>query len=84
MGSALHALGDGREARPETGEVDQAGHEGRYLNVRALDKGCDELFDGWQEGFPDLVRRRGRWCRRQALVKRRFTPDDLCGLLCEV
>lgn len=82
MGGALHALGDRRKTRPEAGEINQAGHESGDLNVRALDERCDELFDGWQEGFSDLVGRSSRWCRRQTLVKRRFTPDDLCGLLC--
>ena len=84
MGGALHALGNGRKARPETGEVDQAGHESGDLDVRALDKGCDELLDRGQERLPDLVGRGGRWCGRQVLVERRFTPDDLCGLLCKV
>lgn len=84
VGGAFHALGDRREARPEARKVDQACHQSGNLDVRTLDKGCDELFDGWQERFPGLVGRRGWWCRRQALVKRRFTSDDLCGLLCEV
>lgn len=84
VGGALHALGDRRKAGPETGKVDQARHQSRDLDVRALDEGCDELFDGWQERFPDLVGRRGRWCGGKALVKRRLAPDDLCSLLCEV
>ena len=84
VGGALHALGNRRKTRPEAGEVDQAGHQSRDLDVRTLDEGCDELFDGWQEGVSGLVGRRSRWCRRKALVKRWFTPDNLCGLLCEV
>jgi hypothetical protein len=84
VGGALHALGNRRKTGPETGQVNQAGHQSRDLDVRALDERCDELFDGRQERFADLVRRRGGRSGRKALVKRRFTPDDLCGLLCEV
>lgn len=84
VGGALHALGDRRKTGPEAGEIDQAGHQSGDLDVRTLDEGCDELFDRWQERFPGLVGRRGRRCGRQALVKRSFTSDDLCGFLCEV
>lgn len=84
VGGALHALGNRRKTSPEAGEVDQAGHQSGDLDVRALDEGCDELFDRWQARFPSLVGRRGRWCGRKALVQGRLAPDDLCSLLCEV
>ena len=62
----------------------QRGLQAGPAAVRALDEGCDELFDRWQARFPSLVGRRGRWCGRKALVQGRLAPDDLCSLLCEV
>lgn len=84
MSGALHAFEIRTKTRLETRKVNQARHQNRDLDARALGERCDELLNGRQEGPAVLVRRRDGWRWKKALVERGFTPNDFCGLLCEV
>jgi hypothetical protein len=49
--SASHALGNGWQTGPEAAQVHEGTHQGRHLDLRPGDEGCNEGFDGrerWQ------------------------------------